>query len=388
MRPAFGLAFLAGCLLWGAPPAQFREHLIATGLKGGYQVVPLDVNHDGKLDLVALASGMDELVWFENPGWRRHVMAGGLFHMINLAACNADDQGIPEIVVAHAFANQAKDSLGIVSVLRHNGDPTGRWTVMEIDRLPTSHRLRCADIDGSGKKVVINAPLTGARAEAPDYRDNTPLVFYRPGEWKRQLIGEENRGVVHGIYVLDWDQDGRDEILTASFVGIHLYRRGKDGHWTRTELTKGDPSPWPKSGASDIAVGQLGRRRYLASIEPWHGNQVVVYRHENGIWRRAVIDDTFVNGHTIVTADLNGDGRDEIVAGYRGQGQSVFIYQAEDSEGAHWSRRALDHGGIAAAACAAADLNGDQQPDIACIGSATANLKWYENLGAESASGK
>jgi len=34
-----------------------------------------------------------------------------------------------------------------------------------------------------------------------------------------------------------------------------------------------------------------------------------------------------------------------------------------------------------AAACAIADLNGDGRPDIACIGSATANLKWYENLG-------
>ena len=27
------------------------------------------------------------------------------------------------------------------------------------------------------------------------------------------------------------------------------------------------------------------------------------------------------------------------------------------------------------------DMNGDGRPDIACIGAATANLKWYENLG-------
>ena len=36
---------------------------------------------------------------------------------------------------------------------------------------------------------------------------------------------------------------------------------------------------------------------------------------------------------------------------------------------------------IAAAACTVADLNGDGRLDIACIGSATHNLKWYENLG-------
>ena len=87
-------------------------------------------------------------------------------------------------------------------MLQHNGDPRQPWTVTEIDRLTTSHRLRWADIDGSGKKVLVNAPLTGAKAEAPDYRDQTPLVFYRPGEWKRELISDENSGVVHGIYIM------------------------------------------------------------------------------------------------------------------------------------------------------------------------------------------
>ncbi len=51
----------------------------------------------------------------------------------------------------------AKDSLGIVSVLHHNGDPRQPWTLTEIDRLPTSHRLRMADIDG-GRRVFVNAP--------------------------------------------------------------------------------------------------------------------------------------------------------------------------------------------------------------------------------------
>lgn len=50
-----------------APPARFAEHTIATDLKGGYQVVVSDINHDGKPDLIAVASGMKELIWFENP---------------------------------------------------------------------------------------------------------------------------------------------------------------------------------------------------------------------------------------------------------------------------------------------------------------------------------
>src|ERR1017187_10585234 len=57
---------LISTALSAAPPAHFAEHTVATGLTGGYQVVAGDLNHDGKIALVALASGMTELVWFEN----------------------------------------------------------------------------------------------------------------------------------------------------------------------------------------------------------------------------------------------------------------------------------------------------------------------------------
>ncbi|MCL4402568.1 MAG: VCBS repeat-containing protein [Acidobacteria bacterium] len=371
------LASLLALPLAAAPPARFAEHTVATGLRGGYQVVAADLNHDGRPDLIALASGMPDLVWYENPNWERRVIAGHLNRMINCAVISVEGDPIPEIILASEFSNLAKDSPGVVSLLRHNGDPRQPWTVREIDRLPASHRLRVAKID-SGKPVVIDAPLTGAAAEPPDYRGQTPLVFYRPGEWKRHLISDENRGVVHGVLITDWDGDGRDEILTASFVGIHLFKLGPDGRWKRTEIAQGDPAPWPKSGSSDIAVGRSGAARFLAAIEPWHGNQVAIYRQRNGAWQRSVIDDSLVDGHTILTADLNGDGSDEVIAGYRGAGRSVYVYYAG---GGRWTRVPLDSGGMGAAACAVVDLNGDKRSDIACIGSATANLKWYENLG-------
>ena len=377
-RPIYLLVALP---LLAAPPARFAEHTIATGLTGGYQVVVADLNHDGRPDLIALASGMPELVWYENPTWERHVIAGNQAGMINCAVIGADSDGIPEIVLASGFSMQPKKSAGIVSVLRHNGDPRNPWTVTEIDRIPASHRLRTADIDGSGKRVVINEALAASDAEPPDYRGDAPLVFYRPGEWKRQPVTPRNSGLVHGIYIMDWDGDGRDEILTAGFEGIHLFKLAKDGAWTRTEIAKGDPAPWPKSGSSDIAVGKLGKQRYLAAIEPWHGNQVAVYHRRGAAWQRVVIDSSLVDGHTIQTADLNADGRDEVIAGYRGQGHSVYIYYAEDAAGTRWSKHVLDQGGMGAAACAVADLNGDGRPDIACIGTSGANLKWYENLG-------
>ena len=358
-----------------ACPAQvrFRGHTIATDLRGGYQVTAVDLNKDGKPDLIAVASGIDALVWFENPGWERRVMARGMKRMINAAAHDTDGDGIPEVAVASEFENEASRSAGVVSILKSGSNPREPWTVREIDRLTTSHRLRWAGIDGPRRKVLINAPLTGARAGAPDYRDHVPLVFYRPGQWAREVAGG-NEGVMHGIQIVDWDRQGREAVLTASFSGIHLYRFGHA--WSREEISKGDPSPWPKCGASDVAVGRSGSERFLTTIEPWHGNQIVVYRPAGKGWNRLVIDDSLPDSHSIAVADFDGDGRDEIVVAQRGRPGRVLVY-SPGREG--WTRTVVDEG-ITAASCAAADLNADGRPDLACIGSATQNLKWYENL--------
>ncbi len=358
---------------------KFQEHTIATDLRGGYQVVIADLNHDGKPDIIALASGIKELNWFENPTWTRHVIINNGTRMINCAAYDTDGDGIPEIALAQEFANDPRQSSGIVSILKHKGDPTQVWEATEIDRLPSSHRLRFADIFGNGKKVLVNAPLAGAKVEPPDYKGNVPLVFYRPGTWKREVISSALEGVLHGLSILDLDRDGREDILTASFGGVDSFRFGRDGKWLRNKLVAGDPAPWPQGGASEIAVGMLGKERFLTTIEPWHGNQVAVYSFGKNDWERVVIDDKLIDGHTLLTADLNHDGRDEIIAGYRGTGRSVYIYSF-NPKSKKWRRQSLDEGGISAAACAIADLNGDGKPDVACIGSATMNLKWYENF--------
>ena len=395
-------AVVAGVLLAGpatmpgaAQPVElaatgFTVHQIDTGLTGGYQVVIADLNRDGRPDIIALASGLSELRWYENPGWQRHVLATGLNRPINAAVHDVDGDGIPEIAVAHEFSNVYANSLGIVSLLTHQGDPVQPWSVKEIDRLPTAHRIRFADITGTGRKVLINYPLIGPRAVAPDYRDRLPLVMYRPGDWTREVITDAEEGVVHGIQGVDWPDGPREAILSASFLGVHQLEFS-GGRWTRTLLTTGDPQAWPKSGASDVAAGQLGGERFLATIEPWHGNAVAVYTKTGGSWRRQVIDETLGDGHTIVVADFDGDGDDEIVVGERQGKRSAYLYRhagrgtgakspaSGGSPAAVWSKSVLDAGDMAAAGCAAEDLNADRRVDLVCIGTATANLKWYEN---------
>jgi hypothetical protein len=160
--------------------------------------------------------------------------------------------------------------------------------------------------------------------------------------------------------------------MTADFLGIRVFL----AHGP-VEIAKGDPRQCPQCGSSEIKVGHLGKRRFIAAIEPWHGNQVVVYTEEGRAWKRHVIEDAMINGHALAVGDLNGDGRDEIVAGFRGKGFQLYIFTADDETGRRWTRHVLDPGGIAAADCKIADFHGDGRSAIACSGASTANVKLY-----------
>jgi hypothetical protein len=362
-----------------AAGAEFVAHTIGTELRGGYQVVIADLNKDGKPDIIALASGIPELVWYENPGWQRHVIASAQSQMINAAAYDIDGDGIPEIALAQGFTTSTKTSTGILSILTHGADPAAPWTSKEIDRIPTAHRLRWIDADGSGKKMLVMAPLIGMDSAAPDYKTPVSIYFYRAPDWKREVVTDTFTGLIHGIEPMPWEGVKGQALMSAGFMGIYLHRFA-NGKWTPTELTKGDPDPWPKSGTSDIALGKLGAQKFIATIEPWHGNQVVVYKPNGSAWSRQMIDDGITDGHAIVTLDVDNDGRDEVIAGQRGGARSLMLYSAS-ADGASWTKRTVDEGGMAGAGCAAADLNADKRVDIVCIGTATANLKWYENVG-------
>jgi FG-GAP-like repeat len=376
------LALAAAAVLFaqtGGGEVAFTAHEIGTGLRGGYQVVIADLNNDGKPDVIALASGLPELLWYENPGWQKHVLAAGVSQLINAAAYDVDGDGIPEIAVAQGFTTSPKTSTGRVGLLTHGADVTAPWTYKEIDAVPTAHRLRWVDADGSGKKLLAMAPLIGLESVPPDYKTPVSIFFYRPPDWKREVISDAFTGLLHGIEPMPWEGVKGQALLSAGFMGITLHKFS-GGKWTQTELTKGDPDPWPKSGASDVALGKLGAQKFLATIEPWHGNQVVIYQQSGGSWARHMIDDTIADGHTIITLDTDNDGRDEVVVGQRGGARSLMLYTAS-ADGGAWSKRAIDEGGMAGAGCATADLNGDKRADIVCIGTATANLKWYENVG-------
>jgi hypothetical protein len=279
----------------------------------------------------------------------------------------------------------AAASAGVVTLLQHGADVTQPWTARELDRTPTAHRVRWVR-PAAGAPWLINSPLIGDSLRAPEYRGNTPVYAYRPPEWKREVVTTAEQGVVHSVELVPGflrSLFGASPPLFASagFLGVAWYTApsAAGAPWLRRESGMGSPDAWPRGGSSEIAFVRTPRGPLSATIEPWHGNTLVLYDlQQNGAaLRRRVVDSTLTDAHTLLAADLDGDGVDELVAGERGGARSVRVYRL-NQDGAAWTRTMLDEGAMAAAGCAAADLNGDGRTDVACIGTATANLRWYE----------
>lgn len=268
------LFLLTVCFAAGEGPAgevQFREHVIEASIPGSYSLLVTDINKDGKPDVIGLTQRSTELAWYENPTWARHVLVKDMSGLVNMAAADVDGDGIPEITLESGFSMVAAKSEGLVWLLHHQGDPREPWKATKIDTLTTSHHIAWADIDGDGKLELINAPLIGPKALAPRYEDKAPLVYYRTADWKRRVIDDQINGVLHLVRPVHWNGGKREQLLSASFEGIKLHEAHGSGEkirWENKLLAKGHEEQAPRAGTSDVAVGHLNKRRYLAAVEP------------------------------------------------------------------------------------------------------------------------
>lgn len=376
-----------------AAPARFQAHDIAE-IRGGYAVAVADFNADGRLDVMANSLSASEVAWHENPTWERHVIVEGVSRVVNQAIADITGDGIPEVAYQSAFAMQAANSEGINWVARSEGDPEGAWTTEPVDRFETSHHIQWADLDGDGTLELVNAPLIGPNSLAPTYDQDSSYVFWYPqGSWMRHTIDDAVPGIIHRVRPVRWDpSSNRDALLVASFEGIALYQASGSGMgmtFTKELISRGHEEAAPRLGASDVGMGTSNGQRILASVEPWHGNEVVVYTQSGGQWNRRVIYDQVSSGHEVAVVDLNGDGLADVVANDNSRitennpdgtpGVHVFFSPADPATG-EWTHVRIEDQ-AAMNGCVSGDMNEDGRPDLVCTG-AGGYIRWYENLGA------
>ncbi len=385
--PLAVFALTASCLL---PPVYIQERkVIDANFPGAYQVEVADVNGDTKPDIIAV--GGSTCAWYENPSWTKRIVSGPRQTpgIISSATADLDGDGKAEIAIAYEFAMNAP-SRGKLMLAVQGKAPDERWTHIPIAEIGSIHRLRWGDLDGDQRLDLVVAPLFGPGARPPRYDDPARLLaFYTEGDpklgrWHRSALTA--RPVIHAIEVRSVAPvSGHAIVLTAdnqgvSVIGERVLTDGPSPTFTARDLVTGATGKAPQQGCSEIHLGRLaGGRHILATIEPWHGSQVVVYDELEPDLRRfgarTVLDDTLEAGHALWVVDVDGDGDDEILAGHRGKDHRVSIYDFDRAKKT-WTRTVLDRD-IAAQDLRGGDLDGDGAPDVVAVGGATHNVVWY-----------
>lgn len=393
---------------------RFRMQEIETGLTVGYGVLLVDINGDGKPDIVVADSR--RVVWYENPTWKRHTIIEGLTKPDNvcIAAYDIDGDGQLDLALGADWKGANPQAEGTIQWLKRGKTLDEPWSVHPIGAEPTVHRMRFVDIDGTGKPALIVAPLVGRNSTAKNNWMDGPvrILAYRipkdpiHDRWVPEVL-DESLHVVHNLWPFGVGGDlGKGTgLLCASYEGVTQLRprvSGPESVRRRRFGVGNQANPRSNRGSSEVKNGELlssTDSTYFASIEPWHGNQVVVYTSPKNTteeeawgkpWNRQVIDDQLKWGHAVWCADLDGDFNEEIIIGIRdnlanepGKRCGVRIYKAVDKDGTKWARQIIDDGGVAVEDLAAADLNGDKRIDIVAVGRQTHNIRIYWNEGVK-----
>jgi hypothetical protein len=352
-------------------PPPFREQHLDTSISIGYGLAIGDVDGDGKDDV--LLADKKQVVWYRNGDWKKFLIAEDLTELDNvcIAARDIDGDGKVEIAVGAQWnPGETSDSTrsGSVHYLVRPNDLNQKWTAVTLRHEPTVHRMRWVKSGANYYLVVL--PLHG-RNNKGGAGDGVRVYAYEypkdvRAEWKMILLSDDMH-MTHNMAVKE--SSGAAELYIAGKEGVRLHTTGK------SEGREGIKLENLVHGAGEVKLGSNA----IVTIEPMHGNSVVVYEGKEA--KRNVVDTTLREGHAIGIADFSGKGNEQVVAGWRNpdkDGNTGIRIYSKNASG-KWVGDWLDKNGMACEDLQVADLNSDGKPDIIASGRATKNVKIYWN---------
>lgn len=332
------LDIIAGAHLYLAPDwkaIKVREPVTDVNDEGkGYchdfANLALDVDGDGKLDVVSCFWHEKQTAWYRNTG-----TTGGLWPETVIQQNGNFETGCLWDIDGDGKAREVlPDSKATVW---YDLQPGGKFGIHTICEKPMAFGGGAGDINGDGRPDVLRP---NAWFEAP--------ADPRQGEWKEHplsLGSPEDGKVEHTpqILVYDVNGDGLNDIITSAAhkYGIFWYQQIRQGN----EIT----------------------------------------------WQRHLIDDSWTQAHSLTLADFDGDGDLDLATGKRFMAHNgkdpeefaplgVYWYELQPGRTTKWVKHVISYdAGIGSALnIPVVDLDGDGDLDVVVTGKWGGPV-WFEN---------
>lgn len=361
-----------------ADPPSFRAHIV--NANSVYSAcAALDVNQDGKTDIVS--GGF----WYESPDWKKHLlreveMIRGRYDDYSNLPLDVDGDGWTDLV----SCNYRSQSMYWV----RNPGPSNEqpWTKIVVEKPGAMETGRLMDVDGDGRLDVLpNGMKFAAWWEVAPRKNDSDKPSWIRHDLPREVAG-------HGVGFGDINGDGRGDVVGPR-GWAEAPRDPREDRW----IWHGDLLLHRDCGIP-ILVHDVDNDCDNDLI--WgRGHQTGLYWMEQVIadnsrqWVKHAIDTSWSQAHSLLLADIDNDGQQDVVAGKRYMGHDgkdlgeadplVIYWYSFDRPHRTWHRSLISQSmrigfGLDPKA---ADLDGDGDTDILAAG--RSGLYWLENLAGQ-----
>ena len=238
-------AYTGNCFSWFENPGlatvagEWKQHRFDAGdeIANTRTIAAVDINRDGRLDLLGTGTFGHHTVWYENTGkpgtakFLRHVIDRETLMPTHGHPVDLDGDGDVDVVMAFGMRGATTEPNSHQVAWYENVGTAGkgeRWEKHLIGKLTYGFEAVTGDLDGDGDLDVIATGCSGGQPGLGEicWFENTGDVG---SGWQKHEFRAYPEAVQ--VIVMDLDHDGRLDIAVGSEAGTcHWWRNLGPGH--------------------------------------------------------------------------------------------------------------------------------------------------------------